>query len=505
MVAHAEGVNADVDGKDARFIVISNRGPVTFSRSGSEGSGEREYSRGAGGLVTALNAVLRRRREAVWIASAMSEEDARVAEETLRDGVPYEVEDLKIVLVEHEGEAYDLMYNHLANPLLWFVQHGLYNLPYTPELGDSTKRAWEEGYIPVNQNFAEAATRALEASIQEGEEPVILVHDYQLYMVPLFLRERLGEDAFISHFAHIPWPEPDHWRVLPEYIREGVLRSLLKADIVAFHTHRYARNFVRTVHEVLKVEADEEEGVIHTRDREVWVRPYPISIDPDEFKKLARSEEVLKEEEFVKTLPGKLLLRVDRMDLSKNVVRGFAAYARMLERYPDTRGEVTFLAQLQPSRGDIPEYASYAQAIQRAVDEINEKHATGSWQPVVLSMEDNFSRSVAAYKNYDALLVNAVRDGMNLVAKEAAVINERDGILILSENAGAYEELGEHALTVNPFDIDEQADKIYEALNMPGDGRERRAEALRQTVIKNDIEEWVKAQLKDIAAHPKRR
>jgi trehalose 6-phosphate synthase len=357
----------------------------------------------------------------------------------------------------------------------------------------------------VNQNFAEAATRTLEASIQEGEEPVILVHDYQLYMVPLFLRERLGEDAFISHFAHIPWPEPDHWRVLPEYIREGVLRSLLKADIVAFHTHRYARNFVRTVHEVLKVEADEEEGVIHTRDREVWVRPYPISIDPDEFKKLARSEEVLKEEEFVKTLPGKLLLRVDRMDLSKNVVRGFAAYARMLERYPDTRGEVTFLAQLQPSRGDIPEYASYAQAIQRAVDETNKKHATGSWQPLVLSMEDNFPRSVAAYKNYDALLVNAVRDGMNLVAKEAAVINERDGVLILSENAGAYEELGEHALTVNPFDIDEQADKIYEALNMPGDERERRAEALRQTVIKNDIEEWVKAQLKDIAAHPKRR
>jgi trehalose 6-phosphate synthase len=177
----------------------------------------------------------------------------------------------------------------------------------------------------------------------------------------------------------------------------------------------------------------------------------------------------------------------------------------MLERYPDTRGEVTFLAQLQPSRGDIPEYASYAQAIQRAVDETNKKHATGSWQPLVLSMEDNFPRSVAAYKNYDALLVNAVRDGMNLVAKEAAVINERDGVLILSENAGAYEELGEHALTVNPFDIDEQADKIYEALNMPGDERERRAEALRQTVIKNDIEEWVKAQLKDIAAHPKRR
>jgi trehalose 6-phosphate synthase len=501
MVAQDDGAN--VDGRDGRFVVVSNRGPVTFSRSGFEGSGEREYSRGAGGLVTALNAVLRRRRDAVWIASAMSEEDARVAEETLHDGVPYEVEDLKVVLVEHEGEAYDLMYNHLANPLLWFVQHGLYDLPYAPELGDGTKRAWEEGYIPVNRNFAEAVARTLEASTQEGDEPVILIHDYQLYMVPLFLRERLGGDAFISFFAHIPWPEPDHWRVLPEYVREDILRSLLEADIVAFHTRRYARNFVRTAHEVLTVEADEEEGVIHNGDREVWVRPYPISIDPEEFKELAQSEEVLQEEEFVKNLPGKLLLRVDRMDLSKNVVRGFAAYGRMLERYPEMQGEATFLAQLQPSRGDIPEYARYAEAIQGAVDEINEKHGTDSWEPVVLSMEDNFPRSVAAYKNYDTLLVNAVRDGMNLVAKEAAVTNERDGVLVLSENAGAYEELGEHALTVNPFDIDEQADKMYEALNMPDRERARRAEALKQTVMKNDIEEWVKAQLKDIAAHPK--
>ncbi len=498
-----QGGEANTDGGNARFVIVSNRGPVTFSRSGPEGSGEREYSRGAGGLVTALNAVLRRRRDAIWIASAMSEEDACVAKETLRDGAPYEVEGLKVVLVEHDGEAYDLMYNHLANPLLWFVQHGLYDLPYAPELGDGTKRAWEEGYVPVNKNFAEAVARVLEASAEGGGEPVILVHDYQLYMTPLFLRERLKGDAFVSLFVHIPWPEPDHWRVLPKYVREGVLRSLLEADIVAFHTRRYARNFVRTAHEVLEVEADEEEGVIYNRGREVWARSYPISIDPDEFKELARSEEVLEQEEFVKNLPGKLLLRVDRMDLSKNVVRGFKAYDRMLERHPEMREEVTFLARLQPSRGDIPEYARYAEVIQKAVDEVNEKHGTSSWEPVVLSMEDNFPLSIAAYKNYDALLVNAVRDGMNLIAKEATVVNERDGVLVLSEGAGAHEELGEHALTVNPFDVDEQADKIYEALTMPDGERNRHAEALKQTVMKNDIAEWVETQLKDIATHPK--
>ncbi len=493
----ARGESGGEAAENTRFVIVSNRGPVTFSRSES---GERGYSRGAGGLVTALNAVSRRRQEAVWIASAQSEEDARVAEESLEE--PYKVEDLKIVLVEHDEESYDLMYNHLANPLLWFVQHGLYDLPYKPELGEDTQRAWEDGYVVISENFAEAVGRTLEAI--GGEEPVILVHDYQLYMVPHALRERLGDDPFISLFVHIPWPDPETWRVLPRYVREGALRSLLEANVVAFHTEGYARNFVRTAQEVLGVKTNEGEGVIHLGDREVWVRAYPISIDPTEFEELAQSEEVLEGEESVKNLAGKLLLRVDRMDLSKNIVRGFHAYDRMLERYPQMREQVTFLARCQPSRGDIPEYARYAEDIQNVAGEINEKHATGSWKPIELSMEDDFPLSVAAYKNYDVLLVNAVRDGMNLIAKEAVIANEKNGVLLLSENAGAHEELGEHALTVNPFDIDEQADALYEALTMPEDERARRAEELEQTIRSYTIEEWVEAQLRDIAAYQER-
>ena len=493
----ARGESGGEAAENTRFVIVSNRGPVTFSRSES---GERGYSRGAGGLVTALNAVSRRRQEVVWIASAQSEEDARVAEESLEE--PYKVEDLKIVLVEHDEESYDLMYNHLANPLLWFVQHGLYDLPYKPELGEDTQRAWEDGYVVISENFAEAVDRTLEAI--GGEEPVILVHDYQLYMVPHALRERLGDDPFISLFVHIPWPDPETWRVLPRYVREGALRSLLEANVVAFHTEGYARNFVRTAQEVLGVKTNEGEGVIHLGDHEVWVRAYPISIDPTEFEELAQSEEVLEGEESVKNLAGKLLLRVDRMDLSKNIVRGFHAYDRMLERYPQMREQVTFLARCQPSRGDIPEYARYAENIQNVAGEINEKHATGSWKPIELSMEDDFPLSVAAYKNYDVLLVNAVRDGMNLIAKEAVIANEKNGVLLLSENAGAHEELGEHALTVNPFDIDEQADALYEALTMPEDERARRAEELEQTIRSYTIEEWVEAQLRDIAAYQER-
>ena len=489
-------------GTETRLVIVSNRGPVTFSRGES---GEREYSRGAGGLVTALNAVARRRSEAVWIASAQSEEDVCVAKEN--PDKPFEVEGLKVVLVEHDGEAYDLMYNRLANPLLWFVQHGLYDLPYAPVLGDDTRRAWEEGYVPVDENFAEAVARTLESE-EEGEarEPVILVHDYQLYMTPLALRTRLGDEAFISLFVHIPWPETEGWRVLPSYVREGVLKSLLEANVIAFHTEGYARNFVRTAREVLGVEADEEKGIVRSEGgRDVWVRAYPISIDPNEFEQLARSDEVLQEEETLRNLPGKLLLRVDRMDLSKNTVRGFEAYDRMLERHPEMLEQVTFLARLQPSREDVPEYATYAETIQETVEEVNEKHATDSWQPIVLSMEDNFSLSVAAYKNYDVLLVNAVRDGMNLIAKEAVVANGKNGVLILSENAGAHEELGEHAITVNPFDVDEQADALHEALTLPDDERARRAEALEEIIRSNTIEEWAEAQLKDVAAYRERR
>ena len=478
---------------DERVVIVSNRGPVTFSRSEA---GERTYSRGAGGLVTALNAVSRRGEDVVWIASALSEEDIKVSGEP----APYEVEDLRVTLVEHDAEAYDLMYNQLANPLLWFVQHGLYDLPYTPALGDDTERAWEEGYVTVNRNFAKAISRTV-----EGEEsPTILLHDYQLYMTPFFLREEPGDlvsDAFVSLFIHIPWPGPDDWRVLPKYVREGVLKSLLSADLVAFHTRRYARNFAETAAQVLGAGYDPEKGTVHHDGREVWVRAYPISIDPAEFEELARSEDVLEQEEFVKGLPGKLLLRVDRLDLSKNVVRGFQAYGRMFERHPEMVGEVTFLAQLQPSRGDVPEYARYAEVVQEVAEEVNERHGNASWRPIELSVEDNFPLSVAAYKNYDALLVNAVRDGMNLVAKEAAVVNERDGVLVLSENAGAHEELGEHALTVNPFDLDEQADAIHEALTMQDEERRRRANALRDAVRSSTIEDWVETQMEDIAAY----
>jgi trehalose 6-phosphate synthase len=241
---------------------------------------------------------------------------------------------------------------------------------------------------------------------------------------------------------------------------------------------------------------------VHFRGRDVLVRNYPISVDPDEFERVAASDAVRELEPSVEQArPEKMILRVDRTDPSKNVVRGVRAYDLFLSQHPEWRGRVTMLALLDPSRPEIPEYAEYVGAIQRAVREVNDRwYMTGMWTPIDLRISDNFEQAVAAYKHYDVLLVNAIFDGMNLVAKEAPLVNERDGVLVLSENAGAHEQLAPWALSVNPFDIQAQADAMYQALTMHATERHERIEGLREHVRTHDIGAWIDAQLNDLAA-----
>ncbi len=360
--------------------------------------------------------------------------------------------------------------------------------------------AWEAGYLPVNDRFADAVAEEL-ATAGSGAPPIVMVHDYQLFMVPQALRRRCP-DAVIQHFTHIPWPMPDYWRVLPTEIRTAIHESLLACDVVGLHTERYVRAFLHCAEELTDGEVDFERRIVHFGDREVRVRHYPISVDPAEFERLAATPEMLAEEEGVLLArPEKMLLRVDRTDPSKNVVRGFRAFDLFLSQHLEWRGRVTMLALLDPSRPDIPEYAEYVGAIQRAAREINDRwYQTGMWTPIDLRVSDNFPQAVAAYKHYDALLVNAIFDGMNLIAKEAPLLNRRDGVLILSENAGASEELSEWALTVNPFDIQQQADAIYQALTMHSQERKARIEGIRAHVREHDIARWIDTQLADLAA-----
>ena len=478
-------------GARRKLIVASNRGPVSFSR---DEAGERVVRRGGGGLVTALRSLVAH-HDVTWIASAMTDEDRAVAEEAdgeaieevARDGSPY-----RLRLVPVDQEAYRCFYNVVANPTLWFLQHYLFDLANASPLGAELARAWRDGYVAVNEAFARAVFTELEAE----EDATVFFHDYHLYLAPRYVRERRPE-ATLAHFVHIPWPQPDYWHVLPEDMRVAIHDGLLANDLVGLHTERWRDNFAFACEEILGAHRNGE-AVLHG-DRSTLVVARPISVDPAEFDELAHDQGVLaRQAELRRTRPERMLLRVDRTDPSKNVLRGFLAFELYLERHPDAHGAVGMLALLDPSRQDIREYADHLAAIEQAAAAINARFGREGWQPIDLRVEDDFPASVAAYKEYDALLVNAIFDGLNLVAKEAALVNERNGVLILSENAGAHEELGPWSISVNPFDVDAQAEAIHEAFEMPQPQRAARLEALRNQVREHDLSEWVSALLGDL-------
>jgi trehalose 6-phosphate synthase len=292
------------------------------------------------------------------------------------------------------------------------------------------------------------------------------------------VRERRPAAA-LMHFVHVPWPQPDYWRILPEDARWAIHDGLIANDVVGFQTERWRGNFIYSVRELLGEDAAAKTVTA------------PITVEAAEFVELAQSDAVLSaEREIVADRPEKLVVRVDRTDPSKNIVRGFRAFELYLDAHPEMHRRVGMLALLDPSRQDIPEYAEYLGAIQREARRVNDRFQQSGWRPVDLEIADDFPKSVAAYKQFDVLLVNAIFDGMNLVAKEAPLVNERDGIVVLSENAGAHAELGEWALTVNPFDVEGQAAAIGHALSMDPDERRERLEAIREYVREHDLNRW---------------
>src|SRR4051794_32604879 len=444
------------------LIVVSNRGPVTYDR---DEHGARIERRGGGGLVTALRG-LREEHDVTWIASASTDEDRVVASEGGTD----------VVLVAHDARAYDAYYNVIANPLLWFVQHSLWGLADAPVIDRATHAAWRDGYVQVNAAFAEAVV----AQLDNTPDAIVFFHDYHLYLAPRVVREA-RPDALLAHFVHIPWPAD--LSALPHAFRDAILDGLLANDVVGFHTERWARNFVATCGDVGST------AVTH----------HAISVDPREFDTLAAGEAVHEQEARI-SRGEKLIVRVDRTDPSKNIVRGFRAFELFLAEHPEWHRRVSMLALLDPSRQAVPEYAAYLARIEQAVADVNGRFGARDWLPIDLQVADNFPQSVAAYKQYDVLLVNPVFDGLNLVAKEGPLVNTRDGVLVLSENAGVHEELGQWALTVNPFDVAGQADALHQALTLPADERRRRAAALREQVRTQDIAAWTEAQLADFDA-----
>jgi trehalose 6-phosphate synthase len=502
---------------DLPVVLLSHRGPVLFER---DESGRRTGSRGAGGLVTALTGLVSDLPDAVWVCAASSEEDAAVAAEhdgqavrVALDGEPRLLDQdaagagngtpaVRVRLVEVDRQAHDDFYTVIANPLLWFLQHGMYGLALAPQLTKREHAAWDDGYVAVNRRFADAVVEEVEA---RGGRALVMLHDYHFYLVAQEVRDRCP-DALVSFFLHIPFPGPDTWRVLPPAWRERILNGLLGNDVVAFHTEGFARNFLLSAQELLGLPVDLEAMTVQVGDRVVAARHYPISIDVEAIRELAATPEVAEHAgaltEAFCVGDRQLVLRVDRTDPSKNIVRGFEAFATMLEDHPELAGRVSFLALLQPSRQDVPEYADYLAGIGATVAKVNAAHGADGWAPIDLRLAEDLALAVAAYSVYDVLMVNALADGMNLVAKEAVVVNRRDGVLALSENTGAHQELGAFAVTLHPFDIQQQADALYEALTMDPALRRARRQAAAAVVEENDIAKWLTTQLADLGVNP---
>ncbi len=490
------------------LVLLSNRGPVSFDRDVSG----RTVNRGAGGLVSALSGLAEHLDDAVWVCGASTEEDAVVASEAQGSSIlvqtspyPHAVEDepdgpsIRVRLVTTDPAAYADFYSVWSNPILWFVQHGLYGRALSPVITQAEHDAFENGYAAVNRVYADAVVDEVRA---RGGKALVLLQDYHFYLVAERVRE-LCPDVVLTHFIHIPWPGPDEWRVLPAGIRERLLRGLLGSDVVGFHTRRYARHFVLCAQELLGLDVDLDNLLVFVGDRVVRARYYPISVDTGALEATLGTEEVAGHVAMLRYgfLDGdrRLILRVDRTDPSKNVVRGFLAFGALLDQHPELVGKVSFLALLQPSRTDVPEYADYIALIGAVVAEINARHTKDGQQPIDLRMAEDFPLAVAAYSICDVIMVNALADGMNLVTKEVAVVNRRGGVLALSENAGAHEELGEYAVTLHPFDVQQMADALYESLIMPLEERQRRLAAAAEQVRTHDVGRWLSDQLDDLS------
>jgi len=477
------------------LIIAANRGPVTFETAKDK---SLQFQRGEGGLVTALLG-LGQHADVTWIACAQTEADVtwREGSVTLSD----EGSAIRVQFLSPEASAYEGYYNVIANPLLWFLQHSMWDVPRAPVIDRATWQAWEDGYVAVNRLFAEAIAEQVLAT---SRPTLVMLQDYHLYLVARFLRERLRpqERPTTLHFVHIPWPGPEYWRILPPAMRQAILDGLCAVDVLGFQTDEDGLNFIRTCESYLpRAHVNFGRGRVWYRNHATHVHDFPISIDVEALRQLAASQEVAEYRSEIQNAVGdqQLIVRTDRIEPSKNIVRGFQAFEEMLELYPEHHGQVQFLALLVPSRMDVDEYQDYLDELMAASGRINARYGTSEWEPVRLLVGESYPQAVAALQLYNVLLVNSIADGMNLVAKEGPIVNQRDGVLILSEGAGAHQQLEPGAIVISPCDVYATAEALHQALVMSPGERLERAARLCWLIEREDITAWLCHQLETVA------
>lgn len=478
------------------LILASNRGPIEYYLNAD---GKWQWRRGSSGVVNALCAISQY-VNLTWVASALGGADRSVAERAQGEcfEAPLPGHNLYLRFVVSPGNTYHKFYSIFCNPLLWFLQHCMWNSAHTPNVDAKVYDAWGNGYVAVNKSFAQAVIAEAQ---RHNPPPLVMLHDYHLYLAAGYIREQIP-DVILQHFTHIPWPGPYYWQLLPSPMRKAICEGLCANDIVGFQTTRDVQSFLHTCEAFIKgAEVDYRNRTISIMGHMTKVNPYPLSVDVAHLRKAVSTPLVKGFEEKLRPLCAKkTIVRVDRMEPSKNIMRGFKAFDLLLERYPKFLGNVKFLAFLVPSRTHIKQYQRYAQEVNEIIEAINNKYGNLEWQPITVFYENNYAQAIAGLRLYDVLLVNPVIDGMNLVAKEGPTVNNCAGVLVLTDTAGAHEQLGEYALSISPTDLEGTAEALYQALSMSAEERRRRAAALRQLIEEEDITVWLSRQLEDLTA-----
>jgi trehalose 6-phosphate synthase len=467
-------------------LIASNRGPVSFTMSED---GALSMRRGGGGLVSGLSEVTKDVPDLLWVCAALSDGDrsaVRMSPEGRIDRAGYDTGPLR--MLDIPPAVFHRAYNAVANSTLWFVNHLLYNTPTAPHFDARFQREWES-YRDYNGMFA----LALAEEAAHGAR--VVVQDYHLTLTPAMLRlER--PDLRIAHFSHTPWAPPEYFSLLPDDVAAEVLCGILGADHAGFLTARWAAAFMDCCETFLDARVDRANRTVAHEDRVTRIGVHSLGVNGEALWARAAEPDVESHMAAIRQQVGdrKLIVRIDRTELSKNIVRGLTAYREFLAAHPEWHGKVVHLAFAYPSRHDLPEYREYTAAVQRCAKELEDAFATDDWDPLILNVDDDYPRSLAAFRLADVLLVNPIRDGMNLVAKEGPVLSQGCA-LVLSREAGAAAELGADSLLVNPYDVSGTAAALHEALMMPQDERVKRCARLRDAAVALPPRRWFADQL----------
>ncbi len=471
-----------------QVLIASNRGPVSFTRGDD---GQLAAKRGGGGMVSGLSSVADS-ADMLWVCAALSDAD-RAAARASPDGFLDAAQagpGAAVRMLDIPPAVFQRAYNAVANSTLWFVHHMLYDTPNRPSFGSAFWRDWE-AFRSYNETFAVALADAAQSTATKA-----VIQDYHLCLAPRMLARKAAGTP-IAHFSHTPWAPPDYYRMLPAEVGCEVLAGILGADHAGFLCRRWADAFTDCCEAILGATVDRARGLVSYAGHVTSIGVHPLGVDAAQIRQRATERDVqTRMRALADATAGRtLIVRVDRTELSKNIVRGLAAYREMLRAHPEWQGRVVHLAFAYPSRHDLPEYREYTAAVQRLAAEIIDEFSAPGWDPLILEVNDDYPRSLAACRLADVLLVNPIRDGMNLVAKEGPILSDHGCALVLSTEAGAAAELGEHAFLVNPFDVRQTAEALHQALRLDDAERARRSAALASAAASMPPTRWFADQL----------